>query len=100
MHSDWMMGLLGGLVIGLAGAMYLLINGRIMGASGILGGLVDRTGWGNWAERAAFVAGLIIAPGALALLIGGADTRLTPNLIVVVFAGFSDDGGHFVGADI
>jgi hypothetical protein len=35
------MGLVGGVIIGLAAAMYLLVNGRIMGASGILGGLVD-----------------------------------------------------------
>tara|TARA_R110000787_G_scaffold131288_8_gene243256 strand:- start:357 stop:482 length:126 start_codon:yes stop_codon:yes gene_type:complete len=30
-----------GLLIGCAGAVYLLGNGRIMGAIGILGGLID-----------------------------------------------------------
>ena len=44
MPYDWMMGLLGGSLIGLAAAFYLLVNGRIMGASGIIGGLVDGTG--------------------------------------------------------
>ena len=34
-------GLIGGLIIGSAAALYLLGNGRIMGASGIIGGLVD-----------------------------------------------------------
>ena len=41
MPIDWIMGLVGGLLIGLAGAIYLLGNGRVMGASGIIGGLVD-----------------------------------------------------------
>ena len=39
MPMDWIMGLVGGLLIGLAGAIYLLGNGRVMGASGIIGGL-------------------------------------------------------------
>jgi len=41
METDWIWGLLGGGLIGMGGAVYLLGNGRIMGASGILGGLVD-----------------------------------------------------------
>ena len=36
---DWLWGLAGGLMIGCAAALFLLMNGRIMGASGILGGL-------------------------------------------------------------
>ncbi len=40
MNPDWIYGLLGGLLIGTGGAVYLLANGRIMGASGIIGGLV------------------------------------------------------------
>ena len=43
MQQDWILGLLGGGLIGTAAALYLLVNGRIMGASGIIGGLVDGT---------------------------------------------------------
>ena len=39
MEQDWIWGLVGGLMIGAAAGLYLLVNGRIMGASGILGGL-------------------------------------------------------------
>ena len=39
-EQSYIHGLVGGLVIGLAGAVYLLGNGRIMGASGVIGGLV------------------------------------------------------------
>lgn len=87
MQSDWILGLLGGGLIGVAGAILLLVNGRVMGASGIIGGLVDGTGRHDWAERAAFLTGLIIVPGLVALWLGGADTRLTDNWIVIMIAG-------------
>jgi uncharacterized membrane protein YedE/YeeE len=50
-------------LIGLAVALMLLLNGRVAGISGILGGLLTlRTGDALW--RVAFVAGLVL--GALA----------------------------------
>lgn len=55
--------LAGGLLIGLAAALFLLLNGRIAGISGILGGLlVPQRGDVLW--RMAFMAGLIGAPVA------------------------------------
>ncbi|WP_050526732.1 YeeE/YedE family protein [Pseudorhodobacter aquimaris] len=87
MEMDWIWGLIGGLMIGGAAAMFLLINGRIMGASGILGGLIDGSGRSNAAERVAFVAGLMLVPGVLALLWGGASTHVTSNPIVIIAAG-------------
>ncbi len=69
-------------------AVYLLVNGRIMGASGILGGLVDGTGRGNMVERAAFIAGPRADPAACwrwpwAVV----ETHLTGNMAVVIVAG-------------
>ena len=88
MPIDWTLGLVGGVIIGIAGALYLLLNGRIMGASGIIGGLVDRSATGDAAkERLAFLAGLFLAPALAALAIGGAETHLTSNLWVVIAAG-------------
>lgn len=82
------MGLAGGLLIGLGGAVYLLGNGRIMGASGIIGGLVDRSGWSSWAERLAFLAGLFLLPVLLVPLLGlDAATHLTGDVAVVIAAG-------------
>ncbi len=53
--------LAGGLLIGLAAALFVLVNGRIAGISGIVGGLLrPRSGDTTW--RLAFVAGLIAAP--------------------------------------
>ena len=53
--------LVGGAIIGFAAAMFALVNGRIAGVSGIVGGLLrpalPEVGW-----RAAFIAGLVAAP--------------------------------------
>src|ERR1700741_3588849 len=53
--------LAGGLLIGLAAALLLLLNGRIAGISGILGGLL-RPVRKDIAWRLAFVGGLVLAP--------------------------------------
>ena len=67
--------------------MYLLINGRIMGASGILGGLVDGSAKEASSERAAFIVGLVAVPAFVAMLMGGAETHLNDNLAIVALAG-------------
>jgi uncharacterized membrane protein YedE/YeeE len=87
MPMEWLWGLVGGVMIGLAGAMYLLMNGRVMGASGILGGLVDGTGWSTWAERLVFIAGLIAVPALLTLVMPGTTTHLTSNWLVIIAGG-------------
>ena len=87
MPLDWTLGLAGGVMIGLAAAAFLLLNGRIMGASGLIGGLVDGSGRSDAGERLAFLAGLIAVPGGLALALGGAETHLTGNMIAIVAAG-------------
>ena len=68
MNPDWIMGLVGGAIIGLAGAIYLLGNGRIMGACGIIGGLVDGSAGDQALERLAFLAALVAVPAVLTLL--------------------------------
>ncbi|MBC7477462.1 MAG: YeeE/YedE family protein [Pseudorhodobacter sp.] len=81
-----LMGFVGGLMIGIAAAVFLLVNGRILGISGIFGGLVDGTGWGNWAERAGFVAGLVGMP-ALLVLWWPSQAHVTGNWVVLVAGG-------------
>ena len=58
--------LIGGVFIGISAAMFVLLNGRIAGISGVLGGLL-RPVRGDVAWRAAFVAGLVAAPLVYAL---------------------------------
>jgi uncharacterized protein len=58
---------IGGALIGLAVALLMLTTGRIAGISGIVDGLIGNAGGKGW--RAAFIAGLILAP-LLARLVG------------------------------
>ena len=84
MDMNWLYGLLGGLVIGTAGAIYLLVNGRIMGPSSSLGGLMD--GSDRSSEQVGFVAGLVAVP-AVAELIIPMQTYASSNWIVLVIGG-------------
>ncbi len=87
-ETDWIWGFVGGLMIGGAAAIYLLFNGRIMGASGIIGGLVDRSGLDTGWERGSFLAGLVLVPGAMALMFfPGISTNITGNMAAIVAAG-------------
>lgn len=66
MNLDWAhftpwSSLTGGIVLGVASALFILINGRILGISGILGGLLPpKVGDTTW--RIAFLLGLFLAP--------------------------------------
>jgi len=51
----------GGLLIGLAAALFMMVHGRIMGVSGILGGIL-RPIKSDFLWRATFLLGLIAAP--------------------------------------
>jgi uncharacterized membrane protein YedE/YeeE len=66
MHIDWthftpLASLAGGLLIGVAAALFVLFNGRIAGISGILGGLLALPK-GDSAWRVAFLLGLVASP--------------------------------------
>jgi hypothetical protein len=66
MTIDWThftpwLSLAGGVTLGVASALFILVNGRILGISGILGGLV-RPRVSDAAWRVAFLLGLLCAP--------------------------------------
>lgn len=72
MNIDWIhftpgSALAGGLIIGAAAAAFILLNGRVAGISGILGGLL-RPAPGDIGWRLAFLLGLAGAPLAYALV--------------------------------
>ena len=72
MNIDWnaftpWASLAGGVLIGVSTAMFVLLNGRIAGISGVLGGLLKPVK-GDVSWRVAFVLGLLVAPAAYALV--------------------------------
>jgi uncharacterized membrane protein YedE/YeeE len=59
--------LAGGVLLGVASALFILLNGRVLGISGILGGLLaPRSGDIGW--RVALLAGLFVSPLVYALI--------------------------------
>ena len=78
--------LAGGVLLGLASALFVLFNGRILGISGIVGGLLrPRAGDMGW--RLAFVLGMLVAPGLYWLVVGPTQPRIDANWGMVVIAG-------------
>jgi uncharacterized membrane protein YedE/YeeE len=95
MTIDWISftpwrSLTGGLLIGISVALFLLLNGRIAGISGILGGLLDwpknDIGW-----RVSFLIGLVVSP----LLYEVFTER--PGIIVATSSGWLIIAGLLVG---
>ena len=78
--------LAGGVLLGLASALFILVNGRILGISGILGGLLIPKA-GDVAWRVAFVLGLLAAPMLYAGLRGPWEVRIEAGWGTVVAAG-------------
>ena len=78
--------LAGGVLLGLASALFILVNGRILGISGIVGGLLTpKAGDVMW--RTAFVLGLLAAPLLYAGLRGPWEVRIDAGWGTVVAAG-------------
>jgi len=78
--------LIGGAIIGAAVALFVVLNGRIAGISGILGGLA-RPQAGDVSWRIAFVAGLVAAPLAWGLLAALPEIRIDASFPALVAAG-------------
>ena len=74
MQIDWLSftpisSLLGGMILGIAAALYVLLHGRILGISGIVSGLLHPKAT-DTAWRLSLVLGLISAPFLAALFLG------------------------------
>ena len=77
---------IGGALIGVAAAMLILLNGRIAGISGIVGGLlVPRRGETGW--RLNFVVGLFAAPLVFSFFAPLAAPRIDAGFGMLVVAG-------------
>lgn len=95
---DYVWGLIGGLMIGSAAALYLLGNGWIMGVSGIVGGLLDGSARAHWRNRVAFLIGLIALPAVFQMAgVPAVDTNLSGNLLLAAAAGLLVGLGTRIG---
>jgi uncharacterized membrane protein YedE/YeeE len=91
MSIDWnhftpLAAMAGGVLIGIAAAMFVLLNGRIAGISGVLGGLL-RPVRGDSAWRMAFVLGLVGAPLIYLLFAALPKPRIDAGYGALILAG-------------
>ncbi|ALO45479.1 YeeE/YedE family protein [Pseudohongiella spirulinae] len=76
----------GGVLIGIAAAMFILINGRIAGISGILGGLLTPQK-GDILWRALFIGGMVLAPSAWLLFADLPTIQIDADYPLLIIAG-------------
>ena len=102
MHIDWVAftpwtALAGGILIGIATAMFVLLNGRIAGISAIIGGLLRPSlpdiGW-----RLAFLAGLVIAPSLYGAFVYLPQLKIDAGYATLIAAGLLVGVGTRYGA--
>jgi uncharacterized protein len=78
--------LAGGVMLGAASALFILLSGRLLGISGIMGGLLSPrpqdTGW-----RLSFLAGLLVAPAVWSLVAAPHVPRIEAGGTVLMLAG-------------
>ena len=92
MNIDWThftpwTALAGGILLGIASAAFILVNGRVLGISGILGGLlVPKRSDASW--RVFFLLGMLLAPATLSLLAPGliSAPRIEAGTVAIVVA--------------
>jgi uncharacterized protein len=89
--------LAGGVLIGLSAAMFVLLNGRIAGISGVLGGLL-RPARGDIGWRVMFVAGLLVAPLAHSLVVSVPQPLIEAGVAALIAAGLLVGIGTRYGA--
>lgn len=93
--------LAGGVLIGLAAALMVVLLGRIAGISGILGGLLQKATWGSvrqWGWRAAFVAGMLLAPLLWQMFAPLPAMQMPSNPMLIISAGLLIGFGTRLGS--
>ena len=85
----------GGALIGAAAVLLMAGLGRIMGATGVLAGVLQRPGSADWSWRAALLLGMICGPAVFMALTGQ-----MPQITVPVSLPMLIVGGFIVGVGV
>jgi uncharacterized membrane protein YedE/YeeE len=87
--------LAGGVLIGVASTLLMLTLGRVMGATGILAGLLQLSSGQDFAWRAVLLAGMVSGPAAVWLISGEMPAVEVPISTVALIV-----GGLIVGVGV
>ena len=94
-----MASLVGGVMIGVAALLLMLLHGRVMGMSGILGGIVRPAARDDVPWRLLFVAGALLGPLAVIYIVGRPiDVVPVASGLVLPVAGFLVGLGTAIGS--
>ncbi|WP_424929943.1 YeeE/YedE family protein [Amaricoccus tamworthensis] len=85
----------GGMLIGFAAVLLMAFLGRIMGATGILAGLIQPDSGSEFAWRAALVAGMVTGPLAVMWVTGSMPAVQVPLSVPMLII-----GGFLVGIGV
>jgi len=85
----------GGVLIGLAAVLLMLVRGRIMGATGVLAGVISPDSRDDFLWRALLIAGMVTAPAVIWLATGA-----MPAVEVPISTGAMIVGGLIVGIGV
>ena len=88
----------GGIAIGIGAVLLMLGLGRILGATGIMSGLIFAENREELSWRAAMIIGMLLAPGLIFLITGSmpeVNVPISPAMIVIggVIVGFGSSLG-------
>ena len=98
MEPNWLGGLMGGGLIGLAAVVLLWGNGRIAGISGIFGQLLLQPKQADNLWRLCFVLGLLLGAGGYAWLAGGLAVEMQTSTWGLILGGLCVGWGTQMGA--
>ncbi|WP_339409063.1 YeeE/YedE family protein [Pseudomonas sp. EA_35y_Pfl2_R5] len=86
----------GGALIGLAASLFVVMNGRVAGISGLLGSLLERgEGWG---EKGLFLLGVLLSPLLWQLFAHLPEIELHSSWLALIVAGLLVGVGTRYGA--
>lgn len=95
-HFTPLSALAGGALIGVAAALLVLGEGRILGAAGIFGGAIEAREGSAW--RWSLIAGLVLAPSLARILWGAAPPVFTTAAPILAVAGLLVGFGARLGS--
>ena len=89
----------GGILIGLAAVLLMATMGRVMGAAGVLSGLIQPASLADWSWRAAVLVGMISGPIAILFITGQYPAVQVPiSTPMLIVGGFTVGIGVTFGA--
>jgi uncharacterized membrane protein YedE/YeeE len=97
-EANFIGGIIGGALIGVAAVLLLLFNGRIAGISGIVGGIFSDNVFTERMWRAVFVVGIVCGAALYALIFSAPNIQLQTNTPILIVAGLLVGFGTRLGS--